>query len=782
MAANSFLVHRCRFVDIAPNGILSIRYSPETCSLDGTDTFAVGKGDGSIEIWKTTPSGAQNKAKPHSFLWRRLPGVPSLAPKDICWSHQTQLSPTALDGMEMSLEDPAPLEMRLKQKLPRLFSCSLNGMLCEWNLQRLCFPRVVECPGGGAWSIDVSPNQLELAVSCEDGIVRVFDIADERLEYKRSMAPNTHRCLSVKYSPCGRYLYGGFSNSVVIKFSANSGQALVRVHLDAIRVERGGKGNSKGTRKQQTAVWALDVLPSSGKVVTGDSLGSVQVWDMETGSQVSAIQHAHKADVLAIAVDPSGRKFWTTGADRAITEFNLTSAQNGWVLSGYKRYHSHDVLALAHNSRSERSSCLLSGGVDASLIAAFPTSVFLTKQLQVLRKQPIPHFPLLQPVSKSKSVVVKNAQHLDVYGLGGYVGISFVTKKDGGSAFSPSADDLNGVDISEQYQFVARLKGKAVSNYVSFAANADCSIIAVSDLSSTKLYSIRQEEQEGGVPTLVERIDCSIELSAASHLQFSEDSTCLYAALIGDEPCKLVKYDLGQLPKVHVSCVATPCQPDSVAKDECKEVGHATSMVLSPDEQLLALVFNEPRVFVYSTRDLSLKSWSSLLFNSPVSSVQFAVDNKLAVFTVLGSFYMLKVDEPLCPPDAITKTWAERVPKSLLNELQASSCLGMSFASDGAGEGRLMCLWTVQGSWLVQLGKLDPNFSSKAKDTVVKRKRRVEKAERENNGKAFHSLKSYKPLLYGGFLNNSELLMFEVSVLDQLEKLPASLQSRKFFA
>ena len=43
--------------------------------------------------------------------------------------------------------------------------------------------------GGAVWCIAVNPQQTILAAGCEDGCIRLFDIADGGFEYMRSFEP-----------------------------------------------------------------------------------------------------------------------------------------------------------------------------------------------------------------------------------------------------------------------------------------------------------------------------------------------------------------------------------------------------------------------------------------------------------------------------------------------------------------------------------------------------------------------------------------------------------------
>jgi U3 small nucleolar RNA-associated protein 4 len=88
------------------------------------------------------------------------------------------------------------------------------------------------------------------------------------------------------------------------------------------------------------------VLPD-GTIVAGDSLGYVSFWDWKTGTRTRLIK-AHLADILALAVSADGCTVFSSGVDCRLTRLTLASEPGSkWIISGKKKYHSHDVRALA---------------------------------------------------------------------------------------------------------------------------------------------------------------------------------------------------------------------------------------------------------------------------------------------------------------------------------------------------------------------------------------------------------------------------------------------------
>ncbi len=69
-------------------------------------------------------------------------------------------------------------------------------------------------------------------------------------------------------------------------------------------------GNGSGA---ELCIWSVLVLPD-GTMVSGDSTGSVQLWDSQHGTLLQAFSQ-HKADVMAVAASTDGNTIFATGID-----------------------------------------------------------------------------------------------------------------------------------------------------------------------------------------------------------------------------------------------------------------------------------------------------------------------------------------------------------------------------------------------------------------------------------------------------------------------------------
>ncbi|RKP24330.1 WD40-repeat-containing domain protein [Syncephalis pseudoplumigaleata] len=209
------LLHRCRFVNYTPAAISAVSFSPTTYKQV---YLACGRANGDIEIWDPTNRW---------LLLKTIPGGANEALETLAWSHQVQ--PAEEDLIDETPEELAQQRQQLTNTPPRLFSSGLNALITEWDLDTLRPKTRIDSTGGAVWCIAVNPQQTRLAAGCEDGRVRIYDIADGAFEYMRSFEPMKARILSVAWSKDGRYLVTGSADSAVRKWDTTTGRVLMRM-------------------------------------------------------------------------------------------------------------------------------------------------------------------------------------------------------------------------------------------------------------------------------------------------------------------------------------------------------------------------------------------------------------------------------------------------------------------------------------------------------------------------------------------------------------------------
>lgn len=461
-------VHRCRFVEYQPAAINALDFTPSTVQ---ETRLAVGRANGNIEIWDPTYNYRLEKT---------LPGGEDLSVESIAWAHQNTV---ANPDPEDTPEEIAKETELLLQKPPRLFSSGLNPFIIEWDTTTMTAKKSCDSNGGAVWCLAVNSKGTRLAAGCEDGCIRMFDIADGALEYIRSFEPQKGRVLSVAWAPNDEYIVSGGSDSAIRTWNPLTGRTIHRMTVAK-------------NRKEQTLVWAVAAIKGN-TIVSGDSRGTMTFWDSKMGT-VKQSMRAHGADILCIAASKDGNQVFSAGVDRKITAFRRTPKKhnivkkdnssnkkvdtvNDWINVGSRRYHWHDIRALALDERPKVNS-IVSGGVDVELVAC-PAAEF--PKLIQNRLPPFPHKYIVSMSKSHKLVMSAFFNSISLWRLGQAGTVDTSSKH-------PALPEM-----IQPHQLALELKLKPDCNITSSALSEDANWIAVSDVENVRLFRVNQGAEPG---------------------------------------------------------------------------------------------------------------------------------------------------------------------------------------------------------------------------------------------------------------------------------------------
>ncbi|KAJ3250685.1 U3 small nucleolar RNA-associated protein 4 [Chytriomyces hyalinus] len=495
-------VHRCRFVAHMPSGINALAYGEH-------GKVACARANGDIEVWDAATW----------TLERRVPGIGG-------------------GGSIESVSWVSGAGETMAEKV-RLFSAGLDGFVTEWDTISLAPVSRVESGGGAVWSMAVksvkrveedegneSVESMEhiMALACEDGRVRLFSVDTQGVVLKGVCDRMDSRVLSVAFHPTKNMVAAGSSDSCIRIYSTTTFRLLARLTVDT----RSG---------EDTLVWTLAYL-SDGTLVAGDSLGTVSFWDMSSFTLMRALK-AHLADVLCLAVGKDPSVVFSSGVDRRVIQFSLVDnalevQQNymkkkssklyakNWVLTGDRRFHSHDVRALAL-CESKPFDALVSGGVDATFIVSKTISKF--PECKQERKAMFPQNPLISLARDARLLLARFDDHVKIWELG-----QFVSDASTSSGPGCAGDKL---DILKKERLIAEVKIKNLTNLTASAISNDGKFIAVSDLFSTRLFEIQVSPRNARVHTRVTRLKefpSPSEIPGSTSIEFTPDSKRLVLA------------------------------------------------------------------------------------------------------------------------------------------------------------------------------------------------------------------------------------------------------------
>lgn len=355
-AAPNTAIHRCRFVKWTPSAVQALAFDADAQRL------CVARGNGDLEVWSVARKW---------LCVARLPGSSDLGPAEaVLFSTSSKAVLTAGLAGQVQLHD-------LRSSLTVVASTdSLGGPV--WALCAL-----------------VGEHAGQFAVGCEDGSVRVFT-DDMSLDYVRTLASSaSKRVVSLAVNNSGEILASGSIDASIRLWSLSTGRMVQRISVENFA------GNPA------TRVWSL-AFPDNQTIVSGDSKGNTQFWDVGTGTLLCGFQE-HEADVLTVCASTDGKSAFAAGVDNKVAMFRRLGGQQKWVFHSKRRPHTHDVLASALAGRF-----MVTGGVDSQLCVYDPFRFDITHPVKL---SGFPHARVVDMAEKSKPrrLLVRHATTLDVW-------------------------------------------------------------------------------------------------------------------------------------------------------------------------------------------------------------------------------------------------------------------------------------------------------------------------------------------------------------------------------
>ncbi|KAK5868088.1 hypothetical protein PBY51_012530 [Eleginops maclovinus] len=623
-----FKVHRVRFFDYMPTAIRAMAFNPRT------ERLAVARADGALEIFNFADNYFQEKV---------IPGQDGRAAEALCWLGQ------------------------------RLFSAGLNGEITEYDLENLRPRYTVEAYGGPIWSISGNSQGTLLAVGCEDGTVKMFEILEERIQFQRNLDRQKGRIVSLCWHPSGTLIAAGMMDMIKI-FDAESGRATHR-----LLVER-GVGASKG---REVVVWSIAFL-SDHTIFSGDSAGKVQVWDGLTGTLVRT-HLVTKWDVMALSTSQDESSAVAGTSEGTVVQFQFLPSIVGqqdkeWVRTRTFKNHSHDVRGLAHTDIA-----VVSGGMDTQLVVRpLLDKVEKNTQESAMRKIAFPHRSLVCCAKKAGLLLFQFPDHLELWRLGESNGHG-----------SPG----DSLSVKRKPEKLIQLKRKG-EDHISCSALSPCGgWLAYSTVTSFRLYRLQNNNIS---VTKVSKLPK--DLRAAQQLCFSSDSTKLFASCsrssvvvvaLNQSECKYLQTlrpKSGSSQPIHLLCVSEDGKWLATANTDCeihvfnldKLKLHCTVPVYSscptaiaihPTHSNLVVVHADQQIFEYSLVHKEYTEWSRKLQkqglhslwmerDTPVTHVTFSSKNAAHII-LHDTFMFCIIDQSLPLPEAKTLLYNQMTLRSL---------------------------------------------------------------------------------------------------------------------
>jgi U3 small nucleolar RNA-associated protein 4 len=340
-------IHRCRFVPYPASAINAVAFSHSSLPArkkgqGGVSVrLAIGRTNGDIEIWN-----------PLNGQWLQelvIPGGKDRSIDGLVWVNDQD--ETAGDGKRTAGRS-------------RLFSIGYTTTVTEWDLEKSRAKKHASGQHGDIWCLGAQPLPREgspasntvdqkLVAGTVDGSLVLYSTGDDDLRFERVLVRTPSKkvkMVSITFQS-RQVVIVGCSDSTIRAYDMRNGTTLRKMAL--------GRDLAGGAK--DIIVWSLKCLPN-GDIVSGDSTGQLCIWDGKTYSQAQRIQ-SHNQDVLSLATSADGSEIISGGMDRRTVLYRPMSGDEDsrWTKVWHRRYHSHDVKAMA-SFEGNGMSVVVSGG------------------------------------------------------------------------------------------------------------------------------------------------------------------------------------------------------------------------------------------------------------------------------------------------------------------------------------------------------------------------------------------------------------------------------------
>ncbi|KTG41512.1 hypothetical protein cypCar_00001132 [Cyprinus carpio] len=626
-----FKVHRVRFFDYMPSGIRALAFNQDT------ERMAVARMDGSVEVFHCSDRFFQEKI---------IPGREQCGIEGLSWVGE------------------------------RLFSAGLNGGITEYDLTNQKVKYTIDAYGGPIWTITGNQQGTHLAVGCEDGTVKLFEVNEDQIQFERNLDRQKSRIISLSWHPSGSKIAAGMMDMIQV-FNVETGHSIHRMLADR------GAGTS---RSKECVVWSVVYL-SDGTIITGDSVGMVKLWDDQT--------ECEQDNILLYPLEWQNEDSLVAGTSEGIVvQFQFVSMvlekdDKEWVRTRTFRNHTHDIRAVA-----EITTAVVSGGMDAQLVVRpLLDKIEVRSAASALRKIHFPHRRLVSCARKSGLMLFQYPGHLELWRLGESEGKG----TPGSSLF-----------VKRNPEKLLQLKVKG-EDHIRCSAVSPCGgWIVYSTASTLRLYRLHCDNNNISI-TKISKLPKV--LSSANQLCFSSDSSHLFSASaqssvhiasLSQSGCKFVgtlKPKSGSHQAIHLLAASEDGKWLASANSDHEvhiynlqtQKAHCTvpvyssavtAMGIHPATNCLFMMHADQQMFEYSIEQKQYTDWSRTVQrkglhrfwverDTPCLNVMFNPQNPSHV--ILHDMYMLCIiDQSLPLPDDKTQFYNQLTLKSLTEEQRKS--------------------------------------------------------------------------------------------------------------
>lgn len=680
-----FKVHRVRFFEYVPSGIRALAFNQQN------ERMAAAKMNGSVEIFHCSDRFFQEKI---------IPGREQAGIEGLTWVGE------------------------------RLFSAGLNGVITEYDLTNQRVKYTIDAYGGPIWAITGNQQGTHLAVGCEDGTVKLFEVTEDKIQFERNLDRQKGRIISLSWHPSGSKIAAGMMDMIQV-FNVETGHSKHRILVDR------GYGTSRG---KECVVWSVVYL-SDGTIISGDSVGMVKMWRDDTGTLIKS-HNITKSDVLSLSVSQNEDSIVAGTSEGFVVQFQFLSMvlennEKDWVRTRTFRNHTHDVRAVA-----EITTAVVSGGMDTQLVVRPLLDKHEVKSsASKLRKIQFPHRSLVSCARKAGTLLFQYPGHLELWRLGESEGEGI-----------PGSSLL----LKRKPEKLLHLKVKG-EDHIRCSAVSPCGEwIAYSTTSSLRLYKLHCDSNNVSI-TKISKLPKV--LGSASQLCFSSDSTHLFSASTQSS--------------VHMVSLSQP-ECKFVATFKTKSGSHQAIHLLAASEDgkwlASANIDNEVHIYNLQTR----KAHCTVpIYSSAVSA--------MAIHPTTNCLFMVHADQQIFEFSIEQKEytdWSRLVQRQGLHRIwleRDTPCLNVTFNQKNPSH---VILHDMYMFCIIDQSQPLPDSKSQFLNQLTLRS--LPEEQRKSYSHAFKVCKTFKELLCVDVMCDQSLVVVERPLEDITAQLPAPIKQKKF--
>ncbi|KAK7891991.1 hypothetical protein WMY93_023954 [Mugilogobius chulae] len=680
-----FKVHRVRFFDFVPSGIKALAFNRDT------ERLAVARELGSLELFNFSDNYCQEKV---------IPGRDNRSVEALCWVGS------------------------------RLFSVGLDGLITEYDWDNLRPKYTVDAYGGPVWSISCNLQGNLLAVGCEDGTVKIFEVLDDRIQFQRNLDRQKGRIISVSWHPTGTKIAAGMMDMIRI-FDAETGHATHR-----LLVER-----SVGAAKnREVVVWSLAFL-SDHSIVSGDSAGKVQIWDGLTGTLIRS-HLITKWDVLALSVAHDESSLIAGTSEGTVVQFQFLSSSRQqqdkeWVRTRTLKKHTHDVRSLVLTDTA-----VVSGGMDTQLVVCpLLDKVEKNTAESELRKMIFPLKSLVCCAKKVGLLLFQFPDHLEVWRLGESEG---------------NGKPGDRLPVKRKPEKLIQLKRKGEDHIRCSALSACGGWLAYATISSVRLYKL---QHSGNNISITKISKLPKVLSSAHQLCFSPDSTKLFAS---STQSSVIVTSLCQLECKYVHTL----QPKSGSQQSVH------LLAPSDDGKWLATANTDYEVHVYNLNKLKLHCTVPVYGSCPTAIAIHPTTNNLVIVHADKQVFEFSLGQKEYTD------WSRKLQKQGLHPHWLERDTLISSISFNHKNPAHIIMHDNYMLCVIDQSLPLPDHKTRLYNQMTLRG--LPESQRVRQSHAFKICKSFQDVLSVSSLEDQSLVIVERPLLDIMSQLPAPVLQKKF--